>query len=156
MHQKGLAQNSITYSGAISAGEKVKQPHKAVELLAEMLQKGLAAKSIAYSAPSVLVEGQAASQGDEVPRRDAPARTGAKRLTYSTAISTWGQAKQPRKAIELLAARFWFAADSSSMVSRVVCCCLRRRTGPLESRGQQPVGLLTGCWPGTGKVPQVR
>ena len=33
---------------------------------------------------------------------------------------------------------------------------LRRRMGPLESRGLQPVSMLAVCWPGTVKVPQAR
>ena len=45
---------------------------------------------------------------------------------------------------------------ATSAVSRVVSCRLRRMTGPLESRGQQPVSMLTVCWPGTGKGLEVR
>ena len=40
MQRKDLAPNSIPYRAAVSACEKAKQPHEAVELIAEMLQKG--------------------------------------------------------------------------------------------------------------------
>ena len=50
VQQKGLAPNAITYSTAISACGKAKQPRKAMELLAKMQQEGLASDAITYSA----------------------------------------------------------------------------------------------------------
>ena len=50
MQRKGLEPNMITYSAAISACEKGKQPDKALELLEDMQRKGLEPGMFTYSA----------------------------------------------------------------------------------------------------------
>ena len=57
MRQKGLEPNVVTYSAAVSACEKAKQPEKVVGLLEEMWQEG-------QHSHQCMREGQAASQGD--------------------------------------------------------------------------------------------
>ena len=148
-------QTPSRYSVAISACEKAKQPHKSTELLAEVLGKAWW-QLLHIRAASVCVVGRAASLGEEFLAEMQQKRVTPDTTTYSAAIRACGTAKQLRRSRELHTQRLGCAPGSSSMVSRVMAYRLRRRTGPLESRGQQPVSMLAVCWPGTGKVPQVR
>ena len=50
MRRKGLEPSVITYSAAISACEKGKQPDKALELLEDMQWRGLKPNMITYNA----------------------------------------------------------------------------------------------------------
>ena len=50
MQREGLELSMISYSAAISACEKGKQPDKALELLEDMQRKGLEPDKITYNA----------------------------------------------------------------------------------------------------------
>ena len=56
MQRKGLEPGLITYSTAISACEKGKQPDKALKLLEDMLRKGLKPDMITQSAATTVCE----------------------------------------------------------------------------------------------------